>query len=40
MFVGMLFMIGGVLLCKYGIGAIIGGLGAVLIGLGIKKKGD
>jgi hypothetical protein len=34
---GLLFILGGIVLCKYGVAAILGGLGAVAIALGIKK---
>lgn len=37
MLVGLLFVIGGVLLCKYGISAVIAGLGTILVSLGLKK---
>lgn len=37
MFVGILFVIGGFILAKYGIAAILGGLGAIAIALGLKK---
>ena len=34
---GLLFVLGGIILCKYGLAAILGGLGAVLVALGVKK---
>lgn len=37
MLIGLLFVIGGAILTKYGIAAIVAGLGAVLVALGLKK---
>ncbi len=36
MFMGILVLIGGIILAKYGVAAIIAGLGTIAIGLGIK----
>lgn len=37
MIAGILFILGGIFLTKYGVAAIVGGLGAILVALGLKK---
>ena len=37
MLIGLVFVIGGILLTKYGVAAILGGLGSILVALGLKK---
>ena len=37
MIVGALLIVGGIILAKYGVAAIISGIGAIAIALGIKK---
>lgn len=38
MILGLLIVVGGIVLCKYGVAAIVSGIGIVLIALGLKSK--
>ncbi len=40
MVASILVIIGGVLLIRWGINCVLGGLGGLTVGLGLKKGGD